>query len=41
MSRRAHLTMVAVVAIAALAGLALWTEWGNHIWMSGYALLCG
>ena len=41
MTRRAHLVVVLILALAALAGAALWSEQGAAIWLAGYQALCG
>jgi hypothetical protein len=41
MSDRVHFTIVAVIGLVALAGLALWSRWGALIWISNYIGLCG
>ena len=41
MSRRAHLLMLAVGALAAAGGWLLWDQQGAMLWLSGLASLCG
>jgi hypothetical protein len=40
-SRRAHLLAVAVGALAATAGWALWQGEGAMLWLAGFWSLCG
>lgn len=41
MSRAAHAAVAAVMALACLGAMRLWTSYGAVIWLAGFAGWCG